>query len=161
MQPEQRLPHAQSYRDLMVYAKSRELAQRVFDLSRRFPREETYSLTDQVRRSSRSVGAQIAEAWAKRPYERSFVAKPVDTDGELLETQHWIDIAADCGYLDTATQESLQALCDAIGRMLGSMIAKSALFCQTERPLLKETQAEYFASADPSTTNPPDDSPTD
>ena len=161
MQPEGRLPHAQSYRDLMVYARNRELAQRVFDLSRRFPREETYSLTDQVRRSSRSVGAQIAEAWAKRPYERSFVAKLVDADGELLETQHWIDIAADCGYLDAATRQSLQALCDAIGRMLGSMIAKSALFCQPERPLLKETVAEYLVNPDPDIPSPPDDLPTD
>ena len=145
----------------MVYTRSRELARQVFDLSRKFPREETYSLTDQVRRSSRSIGAQIAEAWAKRPYERSFVAKLVDADGELLETQHWIDVAADCGYVDGATQQSLQAQCDAIGRMLGSMIAKSALFCQTEYPLLKETQAEYYVSTDPGTSPPPDHRPTD
>jgi four helix bundle protein len=66
---------------------------------RAFPKEETFSLTDQIRRSSRSIGANIAEAWAKRRYERHFVCKLTDADGEQMETQHWIGTALDCGYL--------------------------------------------------------------
>jgi four helix bundle protein len=93
------LQHAQSFRDLVVYRKARAVAKRMFEISKGFPREETYSLTDQVRRSSRSIGAQIAEAWSKRRYEKHFVSKLTDADGEQQETQHWIDLAHDCGYL--------------------------------------------------------------
>ena len=96
--------HAHDFGELIVYQKSRVLAQRIFELSRTFPREETYSLTDQVRRSSRSVGAQIAEAWAKRPYKRNFLSKLADANGELFETQHWIDVAADCLYITAETR---------------------------------------------------------
>lgn len=84
--------HAKSYRDLKVYKLSRELLKDIFDLSKTFPKEETYSLTDQIRRSSRSVGGQISEAWAKRRYEKHFVSKLTDADGELQETQHWLDL---------------------------------------------------------------------
>ena len=87
------LKHAQSFRDLHVYQQARRVAKQVFELTRGFPKEERYSLTDQVRRSSRSVGAQIAEAWAKRRYKKHFVSKLTDADGEQQETQHWIDSA--------------------------------------------------------------------
>ena len=80
--------YAKSYRDLEVYKLLRELSKDIFDLSKIFPKEETYSLTDQIRRSSRSVGAQISEAWAKRRYEKHFVSKLTDADGESQETQH-------------------------------------------------------------------------
>ena len=77
-----KLEYAVSFRDLLVYRKARELSPAIFKLSKRFPKEETYSLTDQVRRSSRSIGAQISEAWAKRRYEKHFLSKLTDSDGE-------------------------------------------------------------------------------
>ena len=85
--------HVNSYRDLTVYKKARELAKEIFELSKAFPDEERYSLTSQIRRSSRSVGAQISEAWAKRLYKAHFISKLTDGDGEHQETQHWIDTA--------------------------------------------------------------------
>jgi len=85
-----KLGHAESFRDLVVYKNARKLAKSIFELTKSFPKEEMYSLTDQVRRSSRSVGAQIAEAWAKRRYKKHFVSKLADADGEQQETQHWI-----------------------------------------------------------------------
>lgn len=97
------LAHAKSSRDLIVYKKSRAVADKIFELSKMFPKEEVYSLTDQVRRSSRSMGAQIAEAWAKRRYEKHFVSKLTDAEGEQMETQHWVETAEDCGCL-TASQ---------------------------------------------------------
>ncbi|MFH1908343.1 MAG: four helix bundle protein, partial [Chloroflexota bacterium] len=86
-------------------------------------------MTDQVRRSSRSVGAQIAEAWAKRRYEKSFVTKLVDADAEQMETQHWIGIAFDCGYLNYEQAAALKAKCEEIGRILARMISKAESFC--------------------------------
>src|SRR3990172_8317679 len=94
-----KLEYASSFRDLIVYRKARELSLGIFRLTKRFPTEENYSLTDQIRRSSRSIGAQIAESWAKRRYEKHFVSKLTDSDGEQQETQHWIETALDCGYL--------------------------------------------------------------
>ena len=81
-----RLPYARRFDDQVVYQRARELAAEIFDVTRAFSREESYSLTDQVRRSSRSIGAQIAEAWAKRRYERHFISKLTDADGEQYET---------------------------------------------------------------------------
>jgi len=105
-----------------------------------------YSLTDQVRRSSRSVGAQIAEAWAKRRYEKHFVSKLTDADGEQQETQHWIDTAADCGYLAQEEVGSLNGELAEIGRMLNAMIEKSASFCDASPLLLRESATDYFAN---------------
>jgi four helix bundle protein len=82
------MEYVKSFRDLEVYKLSRALAKDVFDGSKTFPKEEMYSLTDQIRRASRSIGGQIAEAWGKRRYERHFVSKLTDADGEQLETQH-------------------------------------------------------------------------
>jgi four helix bundle protein len=123
------LAHAKSFRDLLVYKKSRALAKEIFELSKGFPKEEMYSLTDQVRRSSRSIGAQIAEAWAKRRYEKHFVSKLTDADGEQLETQHWVDTAEDCGYVPSARAISLNRQLGEIGRMLNSMMDKAAQLC--------------------------------
>jgi four helix bundle protein len=81
--------YAKSFKELRVYQKAREVSQTVFRLSKVFPKEETYSLTDQMRRAARSVGAQIAEAWGKRRYEKHFVSKLTDADAEQMETQHW------------------------------------------------------------------------
>jgi four helix bundle protein len=88
--------HAKSFRDLVVYQKAKEVSRTIFEISKGFPKEETYSLTDQIRRASRSIGAQIAEAWAKRRYARHFVSKLTDADAEQMETQHWVDEAYDC-----------------------------------------------------------------
>jgi four helix bundle protein len=125
------LAHAKSFRDLEVYKKARVVAKRIFTMSRVFPKEEIYSLTDQVRRSSRSIGAQIAEAWAKRRYEKHFVSKLSDADGEQMETQHWIEIAEDCGYLTSSQAIEVNDELSEIGRMLNSMMGKAAQFCST------------------------------
>ena len=84
------LKHAGSFRDLIVYQKSRKLAKEIKELAQSFPNDEKFSLIDQVRRSSRSIGANIAESWAKRRYEKHFISKLTDSDGEQMETQHWI-----------------------------------------------------------------------
>jgi four helix bundle protein len=100
-------------------------------MSRVFPKEEIYSLTDQVRRSSRSIGAQIAEAWAKRRYEKHFISKLSDADGEQLETQHWIETAEDCGYLSSSQAIEVNEGLSEIGRMLNSMMSKADQFCSS------------------------------
>ena len=123
------LHHAMSFRDLLVHQKARRISQMIFEVSKSFPREELYSLTDQIRRAARSIGAQIAEAWGKRRFERHSISKLTDADSEQLETQHWADTAFDCGYLtDSQAKELLEHLCE-IGRMLNSMINKSDQFC--------------------------------
>ncbi len=138
------MEHARHFRDLVVYQKARAVALRFFDLSRQFPAEERYSLTDQGRRSSRSVGAQIAEAWAKRKYPKHFSSKLSDADGEQLETQHWIDTALDCGYLEQQTRDELIDELARIGRMLQSMMDKTDLFCADAVSAVREPPAEYF-----------------
>lgn len=138
--------YAKSHRDLIVYQKARALAQEIFETTRSFPKEEMYSLTDQIRRSSRSVGAQIAEAWAKRPYEKHFISKLTDADGEQHETQHWIEVAEDCGYITKEKSSQLVDKCREIGRLLGSMIEKSSLFCTPTTHSVKESQADYFTN---------------
>ena len=140
------LVHAQSFRDLIVYQKSRELAKQVFKLSIVFPRDEIYSLTSQIRRSSSSVGAQIAEAWAKKRYEKHFISKLTDADGEQMETQHWLESAVDFGYLSNEQINPALERCTEIGRLLGGMIAKAALFCNPDFPSLREEQAEYLVT---------------
>jgi four helix bundle protein len=121
--------HAKSFRDLEVYQKAKALAQEIYNLTKTFPKEETYSLTDQLRRSSRSVGAQIAEAWGKRRYERHFVSKLTDADAEQMETQHWLDVAASYHYLSCDQTEQLITELSQVGRMLNSMMGKANLFC--------------------------------
>jgi four helix bundle protein len=140
------LQHARGFRDLIVYQKTTAVAKRIFELTKRFPRDETYSLTDQVRRSSRSVGAQIAEAWAKRRYEKHFVSKLTDADGEQQETQHWIDTAADCGYLTDRDASSLNRELAEIGRMLNSMIEKAPSFCGDPPFAVRESAVDYFTT---------------
>ena|SRR5262245_52220919 len=123
------LQHAKSFRDLIVHQKARKIAQMIFQLSKSFPREEAHSLTDQIRRASRSIGAQVAEAWGKRQYERHFISKLTDADAEQLESQHWTDVAFDCGYLTEEQQNLVLANLSEIGRMLHSMINKAGQFC--------------------------------
>ncbi len=142
------LGYAATFRELVVYRKSRAVASRVFELSKGFPKEERYSLTDQVRRSSRSVGAQIAEAWAKRRYERHFVSKLVDADGEQNETQHWVEVAQDCAYLAPEEAAGLLSELREVSRMLNSMIEKSDQFCSPQPGQVREADATYFVSSD-------------
>ena len=142
------LQHARSFKDLIVHQKTRAVAKRIFEVTKRFPKEEMYSLTDQVRRSSRSVGAQIAEAWAKRRYEKHFISKLTDADGELQETQHWIETAADCGYLTWEEARSLTGELAEIGRMLYSMVEKASSFCIAPPFMLGESAGVYFTSSD-------------
>jgi four helix bundle protein len=142
-----KLEYAASYRDLIVYRKARELSLAVFKLTKQFPKEETYSLTDQIRRSSRSVGAQIAEAWAKRRYEKHFISKLTDSDGEQQETQHWIETACDCEYISQGEAKALLEKCSEIGRLLGGMIAKVEQFCNASPYKTQEEQADYFVTS--------------
>ena len=140
--------YAANFRDLLVYEKARSVAKDIFTLSKRFPKEEMYSLTDQGRSSSRSVGAQIAEAWGKRRYEKSFVSKLTDADAEQYETQHWIETALDCAYLtEKEARELIDRLAE-IGRMLNGMIEKADSFCGTRATTLREEMAEYLVHAD-------------
>ena len=96
-----------SFRELRVYQAARAGAKRIFQISRRFPGEEKYSLTDQIRRASRSVGANIAESWRKRRYPAAFVSKLSDADGEAAEVQAWLDSATDCQYINPRELEDL------------------------------------------------------
>jgi four helix bundle protein len=123
------MEYVKSYRDLEVYKLSRQLSREIFEITKMFPKEEMYSLTDQVRRSSRSVGAQIAEAWAKRKYVKHFVSKLTDADGEQQESQHWIETALDCSYITKEIAENLLNQYSSIGKMLNSMITKAVTFC--------------------------------
>lgn len=135
--------YVKSFRELLVYREARELSRHTFEVSKQFPKEETYALTDQVRRSSRAVEAAIAEAWAKRRYEKHFISKLTAADGEQQETQHWIETAVDCGYLSPTESKILLDKTMRIGRLLGGMMAKSYQFCGPNQ-ILKETQALYF-----------------
>lgn len=123
------LKHADSYKELVVYQKAKSAANDIYQVTKSFPKEEMYSLTDQVRRSSRSIGAQIAEAWGKRRYKKHFISKLTDADAEQLETQHWIEVAKDCGYLTSEQVQELILKLSEVGRMIFSMINKANLFC--------------------------------
>lgn len=127
---ENKLKHADSFKDLEVYKQSRNLAKNIFDLTKGFPIEEKYTLTDQIRRSSRSIGAQIAESWGKRRYENHFILKLTDADAEQYETQHWIELAFENEYIENKTKDELLTQCETIGKMLNSMISKSSQFCK-------------------------------
>ena len=118
-----------SFEQLRVYQEACALDFLIFEHSRSFPKEETYSLTDQVRRASRSIGANIAEAWAKRRYPAHFVSKLTDSDGELQETRHWLGRSLAYGYLSEETAKLLGEQCARIGGMLGKMIQHPEDFC--------------------------------
>jgi four helix bundle protein len=111
-----------SHRELEVYRKGFDLAMRIFELSKGFPKEETYALTDQIRRSSRSVCANLAEAWRKRRYEAHFISKLSDSETEAAETQSWLEFSVRCGYLDRETGKELYEAYDGILRTLVGMI---------------------------------------
>jgi four helix bundle protein len=117
-----------SAKDLTVFKKAYELAMHIFALSKRFPAEERYALTSQIRRSSRSICLNLREAWAKRRYPAHFVGKLTDCDGENSETDSSLDFAFDCGYIDAHEHQKLTELSSEIGKMLGSMMQKPSHF---------------------------------
>lgn len=117
------------FEELDVYLLAVELQQEIYELSKRFPNEERYSLTDQIRRCSRSIGANIAEAWAKRRYKAHFISKLSDSDGEQLETRHWLRTAVNCGYVAKEEYQTLDLKCKEIGRKLGRMMTDTDRWC--------------------------------
>src|SRR5437899_3061165 len=123
---------AKSFRDLKVYQATRETARTIFEISKNFPREEQYSLTDQIRRSARAVKAMIAEAWARRRYKAAFVNKIDEALGEAYETQSWLDDALDGAYLSKQDFDRLDDRYAAIGGMLSRMIDRADDFCKYE-----------------------------
>ena len=112
------------HQELEVYKKAFNAAMHIFELTKNFPKEETYSLIDQIRRSSRSVCSNIAEAWRKRRYEAAFISKLNDAEGEAAETQTWLEFSVKCGYMDKERGRELFIEYDEIISMLISMISK-------------------------------------
>ncbi|MDR9365977.1 MAG: four helix bundle protein [Balneolaceae bacterium] len=111
-----------SHKDLKVYQLSYDLAMEIFNISKSFPKEERYALTSQIRNSSRSVAANLAEAFRKRRYKKAFIAKLSDSEGEASETQTWIDFAKDCKYLTPETCDNLNQKYEHVIGMLVNMI---------------------------------------
>jgi four helix bundle protein len=133
------------YRDLKVYQMAYRLAMEIFKESKKFPKEEVYSLTDQIRRSSRSVVANIAEGFRKRRYPNMFISKMADSDSEVAETQVWLDFALDCGYLSNDKHNELMSGYEEVGKMLGSMIGTPEKF-KEKKPTYQRAK-EWLPSA--------------
>ena len=110
------------FQDLLAYKKGFALAMRIFNLSKSFPKEETYSLTDQVRRSSRSVCANLAEAYRKRLYPKHFISKLTDSDAENSETQTWLEFSLACEYINQETFDELTTKSIEVGKLINYMI---------------------------------------
>lgn len=142
------LPYARLFWELVVYQRARALQGRIFELTQTFPREERYSLTDQMRRASRSIGAQIAEAWAKRDYSKHFVSKLADALAETFETQHWLVTTVDSGYVERAIAAEVFGLCNEVARMLTSMSDRAGEFCpDLTTSVVRETDHTWFSDA--------------
>lgn len=120
------------FQDLLAYKKSFEVAMAIFEVSKNFPSEEKFSLTDQARRSSRSVSANIAEATRKRIYEKHFISKLTDSDAENSETQVWLEYAYSCGYLDLKVFNSLTEKSLEVGKLLNYMMRNPNKFLSSE-----------------------------
>jgi four helix bundle protein len=141
---------AKSFRDLKVYQAEREAARLVFSISKSFPREEQYSLTDQIRRSARAVKSTIAEAWARRRYKKAYVNKIDEALGEAYETQSWLEDALDGAYLSKQQFDDLDNRYVAIGGMLSRMIDRADDFCKygpstDYRSVAREEEESPFA----------------
>ena len=111
-----------SYKDLLAFRKAFSLAMKIFEISKRFPKEETYSLTDQIRRSSRSVCTNFAEAFRKRKYPAHFLSKLSDSDAENAETDVWLDFSFYCKYITDTEHKELSSDQDEVGRLIGDII---------------------------------------
>src|SRR5438552_833892 len=119
-----------NFREVNVYKLARKNASEIFEVSRTFPKEERYALTDQIRRSSRATKAMLAEAWARRRYKAVFVSKIDEALGEATETQSWLDDALDCRYITQAQFERMTRDWCSIAAMLARMIDRAADFCK-------------------------------
>jgi four helix bundle protein len=115
-----------------VYKLGLKEAKRIYVLTKNFPREEKFSLTDQIRRSSRAVNALVAESWARRRYEAAFINKINEALGEAMETQAWLDHALECEYITANQHRELDKPWQQIGAMLNKMIHRADTFCQTQ-----------------------------
>ena len=122
----------ESAKDLSVYKLAYRMAMEIFLLTKKFPADEKFALTSQIRRSSRSICLNLREAWAKRRYEAHFLSKLTDCDGENAETESSIDFARDCGYIDAAQHQLLVSRCEEIGKMLGGMMKKASSFAPND-----------------------------
>jgi four helix bundle protein len=122
-----------THRDLEVYRKALDSAMTIFQLSKKFPKEETYSLTDQLRRCSRSVCANLTEAWRKRRYKAAFICKLSDAEAEAAETQVWLEFAVKCGYTDPETARPLYQAYDEVLRTIVGMINHPETWVITRR----------------------------
>ena len=112
---------SEGFKDLKGFKMSYDMAMEIFNITKSFPKEEIYALIDQIRRSSRSVCSNIAEAYRKRRYPKHFTSKVSDADGEASETIVWIDFAKDCGYISKIVYKNIYEKYCEIGKMLGSM----------------------------------------
>ena len=134
------------FRQLRIYRQAFRAAQEIFQLSRDFPKEERYALTDQVRRSSRSVCANIAEAsWRKRRYPRHFASKLSDADAETAETQCWLDFALDGGYITEHVYEEINQAYEEITGGLVKMISAPEAWCGLASQV-REDETEYVST---------------
>ena len=113
------MEHINSYKDLRVYQAAMNAAMRIFELTKRFPREERYSLTDQIRKASRSVCSNIGEAWRKRRYKAHFISKLSDSEGEAEETRVWLEFSWRCGYMSETEADELDNEYD---RIIGQLV---------------------------------------
>ncbi|MCP4180721.1 MAG: four helix bundle protein [bacterium] len=130
--------YIKSAKELDAYKLAYDQAMEIFFISKKFTRDEKYSLTDQIRRSSRSVCANLKEAWSKRRYIAHFISKITDCDGENSETATWIDFSKDCNYI---TDDEYRKLIDKnirIGQMIGNILGKAELFCRNNRPQITD-----------------------
>ena len=130
------------FEELRVYQRAFEAAMRIFELSKGWPKEELYSLTDQIRRASRSVCANIAEGWRKRRYQRHFVSKLTDADGEAAETRVFLSFAFHCGYLEESDFVDLDKTYDRISGGLVNMMTNPEKWCGPAY-LVREDGAGY------------------
>ncbi len=147
------------YKELRVYRLAYDSAMEIFQLSRHWPSEEKYSLTDQIRRSSRSVCTNIAEAWRKRRYEAAFISKLSDSDTEAAETEVHLNFALDCDYLPAEKHANLRDHYDHICRQLRKMMDDAASWCGNDGAL-REVPPEYFVTPDaPRSDAPRSDAP--
>jgi four helix bundle protein len=133
-----------SHRELEVYQKAFDAAMQIFKLSKSFPKEEKYSLTDQIRRSSRSVCANLAEAWRKRRYEKAFISKLSDSESEAAETQVWLKFAVQCGYMQRNDAKSLyQTYNAALGTLVGMITHPETWLISEQDKIIREDEEDY------------------
>jgi len=142
------LKHAESFRDLIVYQRSRQLQREVKNITMSFPKDERFSLTDQIRRSSRSIGANLAEAWAKRRYEKHFISKLTDADGEHMETQHWYRNCPGRWLHGSENERIVDGEMPSNRAMFNGMMNKAEMFCGEPPHTVREDALVYIAESD-------------